>query len=249
MFLNYFYILYNESVMVFLNLMTENNKRRPITCDVEDIISNLPEHLIDSIVERLPLQDAMPIEGFAPEKRLNFSRMLSYLHNIELLNTDGYFLKTLITERNLRLLPHLFNRLKHSKIQNFKYGNLDKLCGALSLLQNSSNLETLWGSKAIHVDMEPTSNYLESSGCLGKALDRLKTIEIVSVEGSRPELLFIKILLDHSLSLKKMIIRPRTTDDPHKMLKIARNVMQFPRASTKAKILCLDPKPPNDIFK
>ncbi|GKA87694.1 hypothetical protein Tco_0809458 [Tanacetum coccineum] len=91
--------------------------------------------------------------------------------------------------------------------------------------------------------------YIGSPGCLGKALDGLKTIEIVSVEGSRPELLFIKILLDHSLSLEKMIIRPRTTDDPHKMLKITRNVMQFPRASTKAKMLCLDPKPPNDIFK
>ncbi|GJZ68769.1 hypothetical protein Tco_0632319, partial [Tanacetum coccineum] len=165
------------------------------------------------------------------------------------------FIQTLITERILRLLPHLFNRLKHWKIQNFKYGDLDQLCGALSLLRNSSNLETLWvqpmemGSKAIHVDMEPASNYLESPGCLGKALDGLKTIEIVSVEGSRPELLFIKILLDHSPSPEKMIIRPRTTDDPHKMLKISRNVMQFPRASTKAKMLCLDPKPPNDIFK
>ncbi|GJY89437.1 zinc finger, CCHC-type containing protein [Tanacetum coccineum] len=135
----------------------------------------------------------------------------------------------------VELLPHLFNRLKHWKIQNFKYGDLDQLCGALSLLRNSSNLETLWvqpmemGSKAIHVDMEPASNYLESPGCLGKALDGLKTIEIVSVEGSRPELLFIKILLDHSLSLEKMIIRPRTTDDPHKMLKITRNKFRSER--------------------
>lgn len=37
----------------------ERNKRRVVTCTKEDIISNLPEHLIDSILERVPLEEAV----------------------------------------------------------------------------------------------------------------------------------------------------------------------------------------------
>ncbi|KAJ0792914.1 putative F-box domain, leucine-rich repeat domain superfamily, F-box-like domain superfamily [Helianthus annuus] len=39
--------------------MTENNKRRQVSVIEEDRISNLPEHLIDSILERLPIQDVI----------------------------------------------------------------------------------------------------------------------------------------------------------------------------------------------
>ncbi|KAJ0810204.1 putative FBD domain-containing protein [Helianthus annuus] len=71
----------------------------------------------------------------------------------------------------------------------------------------------------------------------------LQSVEMISLEGTRPEMLFIKLLLDQSPHLKKMIIRPRATADAEKRLNIAKDIMQFPRASTKAKMVFVDPEP------
>ncbi|KAI3511343.1 hypothetical protein L1887_18494 [Cichorium endivia] len=58
------------------------------------------------------------------------------------------------------------------------------------------------------VDIEPASNHLESPNCLDCTLDQLQTVKMISLEGSRPELLFIKLLLAHSPSLEKLTIMP-----------------------------------------
>ncbi|KAL4561343.1 hypothetical protein LXL04_033508 [Taraxacum kok-saghyz] len=44
---------------LFLNLTTEGKKKRDISCAEEDRISNLPQHLIDSILEPLYVQDVV----------------------------------------------------------------------------------------------------------------------------------------------------------------------------------------------
>ncbi|KAI3826798.1 hypothetical protein L1987_00854 [Smallanthus sonchifolius] len=79
--------------------------------------------------------------------------------------------------------------------------------------------------------------------CLNQTLFMLRTVEITSLEGSKPELLFIKLLLDHSPRLENMIIGPTATADAQKMLNIAKDVMLLTRASTKAKIVYMDPQP------
>nr|KAJ0226727.1 hypothetical protein LSAT_V11C100032370 [Lactuca sativa] len=72
-------------------------------------------------------------------------------------------------------------------------------------------------------------------------LDRLQTVEIRYLEGSKVELLFIKLLLAHSPSLQKFTIRPSEASDIQKRLDIAMDIMQFPRASTKEKMFYLNP--------
>nr|GEY62027.1 hypothetical protein [Tanacetum cinerariifolium] len=90
-------------------------------------------------------------------------------------------------------------------------------------------------------DAGPVSNYLESPDCLGQTLNLLKTLEIKKIDESRPELLhFIKLLLAHSPSLIKFTIEPTGTSLCNN---IAKDVMQFPRASQKADIIFLDPQP------
>ncbi|KAI3511342.1 hypothetical protein L1887_18493 [Cichorium endivia] len=71
------------------------------------------------------------------------------------------------------------------------------------------------------VDVGPASNHLESSNCLDCTLNRLQTVEIRSLEGSRPELLFIQLLLAHSPSLEKITITPSRASDLQKRLDIA----------------------------
>ncbi|KAJ9559128.1 hypothetical protein OSB04_013742 [Centaurea solstitialis] len=95
----------------------------------------------------------------------------------------------------------------------------------------------------IHYDVEVASDHLESPDCLDQTLNHLLNVEIKIVEGSRLELLFIKLLLAHSPSLIKMTIQPIGTTYASKMLNIAKDVMRFPRASPKAELIYLDPDP------
>ncbi|KAJ0809813.1 putative F-box domain, FBD domain, leucine-rich repeat domain superfamily [Helianthus annuus] len=153
----------------------------------------------------------------------------------------GNFLKFLAAEKFSK-----WQWLKRLNFQCFSLGDLDQLQGALCMLRNSPNLKLL---RVTHMpmgpeaDLELTSNYLESSDCMDQTLFMLQTVEIISLEGARPELLFIKLLLDHSPHLENMNIRPRATSDAQKIINIAKDVMLFPRASSKAKMVYMDPEP------
>ncbi|KAJ0735395.1 putative FBD domain, leucine-rich repeat domain superfamily [Helianthus annuus] len=92
-------------------------------------------------------------------------------------------------------------------------------------------------------DLQLTSDYLESPDCLDQTLLMLQTVEMTSLEGSRPELLFVKLLLDCCPHLENMIIQPKATTDAEKRHNIAKDVLMFPRASPKAKVVFLDPEP------
>ena len=89
-------------------------------------------------------------------------------------------------------------------------------------------------------DVGPAADHLESPNCLDCTLNKLQTVEITSLQGSRIELLFIKLLLAHSPSLNKYTIRPNEASDAQKRLDMLKNVIRFPRASPKAKIFFLD---------
>ncbi|KAJ0666258.1 putative F-box domain, FBD domain, leucine-rich repeat domain superfamily [Helianthus annuus] len=161
---------------------------------------------------------------------------------------DGYFLKILAAEKFPNSLPHVVHCLQELEFTSFSSGDLNQLQGALSMLQNSPNLKglrvsvthMLMGQEA---DLQLTSNYLESPDCLNQRLLMLQTVEMTSLEGSRPELLFVKLLLDCSPHLENMILQPKSTIDAEKRHNIAKDVLMFPRASPKAKVVFLDPEP------
>ncbi|XP_071733551.1 F-box/FBD/LRR-repeat protein At1g13570-like [Rutidosis leptorrhynchoides] len=91
----------------------------------------------------------------------------------------------------------------------------------------------------LDLDMKPALAYLEaasSSDCFDETLNRLKTIRIRRVAGSRPVLLLIKLLLDHSPNLEMISIEPRVTADDDENDKFLQDVMRFPRASSKAQL-------------
>ncbi|KAK9058313.1 hypothetical protein SSX86_023154 [Deinandra increscens subsp. villosa] len=185
-----------------------------------------------------------PIEDLQGVERFDLITMLSNLPKLSYFGIDGYFLKFLATQKFPKRLPHAVKCLKELGFQNFTFGDLDQVQGALCMLRNSPNLKVLSMSyvpMGLDDDLELTSNYLESPDCLHMTLLKLQNVELTSLEGSKPELLFIKFLLNHAPHLENMIIRPRATADAEKMLNIAKDVMMFPRASRKAKMLYLDP--------
>lgn len=66
----------NNPFFVFLNLMTENiHEIMLATCAQEDRIGNLPEQLIVSILERLPVQDAVKTSILSKKWRYRWTTM------------------------------------------------------------------------------------------------------------------------------------------------------------------------------
>ncbi|KAJ9558614.1 hypothetical protein OSB04_013228 [Centaurea solstitialis] len=180
-----------------------------------------------------------PLKVSKGVERMNLSKMLSNLPNIRELLIDGNFLKFLSADKFPKWLPRAVYRLKFLTFLNLLLSDLDQLHGVLCLLRNMPNLKILqtWHSKpeVMPFDVEPASNHLESLDCLDRTLNQLQKVEMKSLEGSRPELLFIELLLSHSPSLNMMAIEASTTSDANERLKIAQDIMQFPRASPKAK--------------
>ncbi|CAH1441155.1 unnamed protein product [Lactuca virosa] len=317
------------------------NKRRVVSCGEEDKISNLPEHLIDSILEPLPIEDALELENclykpplefngflnleelrleevdfgtslcgnkinlpqlkklslftcknvynfnikarklrqltviacpdalllglmdspcltsvfissqnytqdFVGVEKMNLATMLSNLPRLEYFFTDSNFMMSLVAEKIPKLLPRAISSLKYLWLLRFQLGDLEQLHAALCLLRNSlrnsPNLAklTVTHSMEPRVDVGLALNHLESPNCLDCTLDQLQTVEMTRLEGSKAELLFIKLLLAHSPSLDKLTITPSQKTDAQKRFDIAKDVMWFPRASPKAKILYLN---------
>ncbi|CAI9269033.1 unnamed protein product [Lactuca saligna] len=186
-----------------------------------------------------------PIQDFVGVEKMTLAKMLSNFPRVRQFYIDSYFLKFFIAEKIPKLLPHTIYSLKQLRLFHYQLADLHQLHGALCLLRNSPNLETLHIFMAMEtwVDVGAASNHLESPNCLDCTLEQLQTVEMTYLEGSKPELLFIKLILAHSPSLQKFTITPSKASDVQKRLDIAMDIMQFPRASTKAKMFYLNPKP------
>ncbi|KAJ9558818.1 hypothetical protein OSB04_013432 [Centaurea solstitialis] len=188
-----------------------------------------------------------PLKDFVPVERMNLTMLLSNLPEVEVLIVDGYFLKYLSADEIPKWLPCAVDTLIHLHFIDVDFSDLDQLHGALCLLRNSPNLETLWMVHppiVMDYDVGPASNLLETADCLDQTLNELYDVEIESFEGSRPNLLFIKLLLAHTPSLEELTIKPCGTCYAHQRLdEIAMDVSRFPRASPEAEVIFLNPKP------
>ncbi|KAJ0792902.1 putative FBD domain, leucine-rich repeat domain superfamily [Helianthus annuus] len=177
-----------------------------------------------------------PVKDFVRLERMNLALMFTKMPYLDL-----------IAEKH-KWFPHTVNFLKCLRLYSFSPGDLDHLYGGLCLLRNSLNLEELHvihiktESELMHHGVEATSNHLESPNCLDQTLNRLRSVQLSHLQGSKPELLFIKLLLAHSPSLEKFTIQSDGTLDANKRFNIAKDVMRFPRASSKAELIYMDPK-------
>ncbi|KAM7502806.1 hypothetical protein LguiB_001710 [Lonicera macranthoides] len=77
-------------------------------------------------------------------------------------------------------------------------------------------------------------NYMEAEGNSDLRLNRLQTLILRYFNGLKAEVFFTKLLLSYSPSLEQMVIENRSGIDAKKGLRILTELMQFPRASTKA---------------
>ncbi|XP_076959805.1 F-box/FBD/LRR-repeat protein At1g13570-like [Bidens hawaiensis] len=221
------------------NIKSENLRTlRVIRCPDAMLLRLLHSERLNEV--RVCLQES--IKNILGVERFSLAMMLSKLPKIRYFSVDGYFLKFLAARKFPKWLPNKVKCLKRLEFRRFRFCHLNQLKGALCMLRSSPNLKKL---RVTHmqmgpeVDLELTFSYLDSPHCM-PTLFKLQNVELTCVHGSRPEMLFIKLLLDHSPRLENMIIRPRATADAEKRHGIAKDIMMFPRASKKAKVVYLD---------
>ncbi|KAM7506430.1 hypothetical protein LguiA_016883 [Lonicera macranthoides] len=82
-------------------------------------------------------------------------------------------------------------------------------------------------------------SYMEAEGNSNLRLNRLQTMILHYFNGLKAEVLFTNLLLSHSPSLERMATENRSGIDAKEGLRISTELMQFPRASTKAQIVYL----------
>nr|KAJ0225667.1 hypothetical protein LSAT_V11C100032780 [Lactuca sativa] len=104
-------------------------------------------------------------------------------------------------------LPYPVKSLKCLNLQDMQLCELGQLHGVLEL------------------DEGPALNHLETP------LNQLLTVKMTVFEGSRTEILFLKLLLAHSPSLKKFTITPCGACG----VDIVKDVIQFPEPHQKQK--------------
>ncbi|KAK1394854.1 hypothetical protein POM88_013910 [Heracleum sosnowskyi] len=68
-------------------------------------------------------------------------------------------------------------------------------------------------------------------------LEKLENVEIRGVVGSRAEFQFIKLLLASTPWLRRIKLEKKNTVDPKEELRISRELLQIPRASTSSQII------------
>ncbi|XP_071704819.1 F-box/FBD/LRR-repeat protein At1g13570-like [Rutidosis leptorrhynchoides] len=176
----------------------------------------------------------------------NLSETFNVCSFLELLEVSLLPLQFSIAENIPNWLPRAADRLARLQFYNFNFSALDQLQGALFMLRNSPNLEQLsvilgLGLRNMHLDEKSALTYLAASESFDQSLNRLKTINMKLITGSRPLLLFIKLLLDHSPALEVLSIQLSVTCNVHEKYNFAKDVMRLPRASSKVELLFLDP--------
>ncbi|XP_019150425.1 PREDICTED: F-box/FBD/LRR-repeat protein At1g13570-like isoform X2 [Ipomoea nil] len=120
----------------------------------------------------------------------------------------------------------------------------EKLAFVLQLLQHSPNLCELKMTASDNCMCEITTGTRlldDPNSCILKQdLKILNTVMIEGFSGSIPEKLFVKVLLLKSPALERFLIMEYADIDTSEAVKSLRELLHFPRASLKARIVCVE---------
>ncbi|KAK1429520.1 hypothetical protein QVD17_11731 [Tagetes erecta] len=226
-------------------------KRRFVSCSSDDKFSNLPDQLIELILDKLPVKDAARTSVLSKTWTYRWTSM-----NALVFSRQFSQFKMLLQqqERIPKWHPHMFKRLRRLDLVDINFGDIDQVQGVLCMLRNTPNLEQLcvrseqMGCEDMHFNVEPAVSCLQALDCLGCSLHHLQRITFILPALSKPEMLFIKMLLNNSPTLERLIIHARTTDDLEKRLDVRDDLVTFHRASTFARISYLMKNPPPQVL-
>ncbi|KAL2531542.1 F-box/fbd/LRR-repeat protein [Abeliophyllum distichum] len=166
-----------------------------------------------------------------------FVEFFDSLPALQQLCIDSYFMKILAAGQLQTRLPVSLIHLKILKLFEICLDSPDDLSYVLCLIRSSPNLQKLnleILDRAI-ADSSPVLEFLEVQDYSDVFLNQLQKVKLEYISGTVPEMTLIKLLLEKSPKLHRMVIWPIVICDER--LGILEELNKFGRASPNVKII------------
>ncbi|KAJ7954003.1 F-box/FBD/LRR-repeat protein [Quillaja saponaria] len=180
--------------------------------------------------------------GLDSVKQNDMTGVLACMPMIEHLSLNSILTVVIADQVPERLLATL-DCLKSLVFFDTCFKSIEELTRVFCLIRSASNLQKIqiWvhDDKAAYVD--PVLEYLTAEDFSDISLNYVQEVEMFKVEGIKPELEFIKLILEKSPLLQMVHIKPTKAvlllDEKNFLIEL----IQFPRASPRTKIIYLAP--------
>nr|GMD72413.1 F-box/FBD/LRR-repeat protein At1g13570-like [Ipomoea batatas] len=190
-------------------------------------------------ITRAYLLLAKEVESFDPNERINLASLFEHWSQISKLTLDGHHLQCLAADSVTSALPIKVNNLRDLLLFGINFADLDQISCILCLLHRSprlNNLEIWVKVSAVSADKNPALQYLQEHICISKHISSLQTLMIKYFQGSRAQMLFVKLILACCPSLERIIFVNNRVMASN-LSNILKKLLLFPRVSTKAHIV------------
>ncbi|KAG5608169.1 hypothetical protein H5410_019450 [Solanum commersonii] len=170
-------------------------------------------------------------------ERSQLGKLLSSVPRLEGLSLSFVLLEILSAGTIQTSLPFMLNCLCHPSL-NLCFGRKGQTSYAVELIKSSPNLSKLEISlidSTTSDNVEEVLKYLNSMVFLNQPLHSVKDVVMHAFEGSKVEMLFVKLLFACTPSLIRMQVNAFDLEEGRD---IATELMDFPRASPKAELIC-----------
>nr|GMD60063.1 F-box/FBD/LRR-repeat protein At1g13570-like [Ipomoea batatas]GMD60064.1 F-box/FBD/LRR-repeat protein At1g13570-like [Ipomoea batatas] len=181
----------------------------------------------------------MEVKSFGPGKRINLASLFKHWPLISNLFLDGYHLKLLAADSITSTLPVKVNYLRDLTVYGISFTNLVEISCILCLLHSSPrvhSLEILMSVLTVSADNNLVLKYLQERSCMGEDINSLRDLKMKYFQGSRAEMLFVKLILACCPALERVTFVDKEVE-PSEVSNILKELVVFPRASRKAQII------------
>ncbi|XP_031113544.1 F-box/FBD/LRR-repeat protein At1g13570-like isoform X2 [Ipomoea triloba] len=181
----------------------------------------------------------MEVKSFGPGKRINLASLFKHWPLISNLFLDGYHLKLLAADSITSTLPVKVNYLRDLTVYGICFTNLVQISCILCLLHSSPtvhSLEILMSVLTVSADNNLVLKYLQERSCMGEDINSLRDLKMKYFQGSRAEMLFVKLILACCPALERVTFVDKEVE-PSEVSNILKELVVFPRASRKAQII------------
>ncbi|CAH9082209.1 unnamed protein product [Cuscuta epithymum] len=212
----------------------------------QDIISNLPQNLRETILTYLPLQDAVRTSVLSKEESAlqmesNLIELFRSLPALRVLHFDNHFIQFLAASGVLKRPSLTAVHLNSLKLRRICLEKMREMSCVLFIVRISPNLEDiiirLFNSTGA-ADLNPSLESLDVEEYSDVKLDQPRRVKLEGFTGTRNQMALAKLLLTKSPGLMKMIIKPNAEGcDERQGFLILKELIRLQRPSTVAEII------------
>ncbi|KAI7726305.1 hypothetical protein M8C21_014361 [Ambrosia artemisiifolia] len=168
-----------------------------------------------------------------------FVKLFECLPLVERLRMSWYPIKCFATGVMPQKLPTSLVHIKYLRLQGLSFAREIDLLSALLLVTSSPNIDTI----ILEMQYNPNEavsqtamNLIDQQDYSYVILDHLRVITITNFTNMKPGMDFVRLILAKSPMLKIVDIMIDKRVDIHGEVKMLKELLQYPRASTRAKI-------------